>query len=246
VKFRRLTAPSTPTPPPAGELIALDPAESHHGFSVLRLKPNTSLELTGPWGLAPALVEKIDIGPPLIMWVRLTGAFTAPDDSGQGPDLGLALIKGPRFDWAVEKAAELGVRRLFPLNTHRTQALGSGEPKKARWTRLAQQARKQCGRPLPMIVSEPVPLRQWLNSELAFPRFVLDPQGALFPLELCLEATLLVGPEGGFTEEEKALAKGQGFESVSLGPIALRSETAAIASLALLARLGLGQGLNKA
>jgi 16S rRNA (uracil1498-N3)-methyltransferase len=105
-----------------------------------------------------------------------------------------------------------------------------------RWNHLAQEARKQCGRHLPMLVAAPMPLTSWLNSELTFPRFLLDAQGSPFPLEI-LEATLLVGPEGGLTLEEKELAKSQGFECVSLSPLTLRSETAAIAALALLSRL---------
>jgi 16S rRNA (uracil1498-N3)-methyltransferase len=230
-------APTSLVSPRPGELIALDESQSRHGINVLRLKAEQILQLVGPWGLVGAVVEKTQTNPKAVLWARLFGPVQMPQDLEAGAHLGLALIKGPRFDWAVEKATELGARRLVPLATVRTSAAEVGTAKKARWTRLSQEARKQCARPFQMIVSEPTSLTQWVQSDLPFPRFMLDPFGTPFPLEPIYQATLLVGPEGGLTEEEKALAESRHFQSVSLGDAPLRSETAAMSALALVGRL---------
>jgi 16S rRNA (uracil1498-N3)-methyltransferase len=155
--------------------------------------------------------------------------------------LGLALIKWSRFDWAVEKAAELGAASLTPLYTQRTKFSDIGDNKLSRWHRLAQEARKQCGRPLPMIIEEPQKLEQFLELAQEGPKIIFDSSGAPFPQDLSQalsqQATLVIGPEGGFTPLELSSALNLGFTKVSLGPMALKSETAALAALAVLASL---------
>jgi 16S rRNA (uracil1498-N3)-methyltransferase len=148
--------------------------------------------------------------------------------------LALALIKGPRFDWAVEKATELGAAALVPLITLRSSPLAQGEAKKARWARLSEEARKQCGRPWPMDITAPMGLESWLGGPLAEERLLLDPGGPFLPCEAGKPASLLVGPEGGLTGDEKELALGYGFRPFGLGSLTLRSETAAVATLARL------------
>jgi 16S rRNA (uracil1498-N3)-methyltransferase len=200
------------------------------------MTPGTPVELTAAWGLAPAEVEKISKNPAPALSVRLTGPFVAPE-TVSGPELGLALIRGPRFDWAVEKAAELGCTRLVPLTLARSVPLGRGADRRLRWGRLAEEARKQCGRPTPMIVAEPASLADWLAERPAQgpPGLLMDLSAAPFPVDANPRSALLVGPEGGLTAEEKNLAMERGFEPVSLGRATLRSETAALAALARLA-----------
>jgi 16S rRNA (uracil1498-N3)-methyltransferase len=117
--------------------------------------------------------------------------------------------------------------------TSRTSASGAGEPKKARWERLAEAARKQCGRNMPMEISTPAALPEWLERNLAGPRILLDPSGGPLPRAASGPGTLLVGPEGGFSTAETALILSRGFSPASLGNVRLRSETAALAALAL-------------
>jgi 16S rRNA (uracil1498-N3)-methyltransferase len=217
-------------------VIALDAAQSRHGLGPLRLGPGRPLELTGPWGLAPAVVEGVanQDGRPALL-VRLTGPFVVAGPI-EGPTLALALVKGPRFDWAVEKAAELGAEALVPLLTARTAVSAAGEAKRSRWARLAEEARKQCGRPTPMAVLEPRSLQNWLASGPPSPLVLLDPEGGPFPDGLGGRGSLLVGPEGGLTSAERSLAQAAGFDGARLGPIRLRAETAALAALARWAR----------
>ncbi|MDR1310169.1 MAG: 16S rRNA (uracil(1498)-N(3))-methyltransferase [Deltaproteobacteria bacterium] len=220
-----------PAPGP-GETVGLDQAQSRHACRVLRLKKGQAVELAGPWGLARGLVE--EAGPALT--VRLSSPFESPEaTAGEGPVLALALIRAPRFDWAVEKAAELGAARLAPLITLRSNPSALGEAKRRRWDRLAEEARKQCGRPRPMAIDAPLALSDFLGLGLPGRRILLDPSGPLLSPGPPAPSCLLVGPEGGLTDGEKALALDSGFGPASLGPLRLRSETAALAALARLA-----------
>jgi 16S rRNA (uracil1498-N3)-methyltransferase len=189
--------------------------------------------------LAPAIVEKIVASYPPQLLVRLTGSFEKSQGQRCGPKLALALLKNPRFDWVVEKVTELGASRLTPLTCVRSIPSGQGALKKARWARLSEEARKQCGRPEPLIIDEPQSLIKFLDQSLSGPTLLLDFNGEPWPTEAAFHSVVIVGPEGGFTEEEKALIVDKGFRPVNVGSVRLRAETAALASMVLLAALGL-------
>ena len=156
-----------------------------------------------------------------------------------------AVIKGPRFDWLVEKATEIGVRRILPVFSQRCVVV-PGELKKKRWQRIAIAAMKQCGRSvLPQILegisfadimkkygNTPIKLIAEAGSKDSIRRIVAPfrEKKSDFPRK----ALILVGPEGSFTSEELQLAQDHGFRSVSLGTRRLRSETAAIMAATLL------------
>jgi 16S rRNA (uracil1498-N3)-methyltransferase len=155
-----------------------------------------------------------------------------------GPRLALALISFSRFDWAVEKAAELGAGEIRPLVCERVKpGLARVAPARVeRWRRLAQEARKQCGRPRPLIISPPQTTAEFLA---AGPEgFFLSPaaEGLAAPKAVAAGAApwLLVGPEGGFSPGEEAAFLAAGLKPWRLGLLTLRSETAALAALALL------------
>jgi 16S rRNA (uracil1498-N3)-methyltransferase len=149
------------------------------------------------------------------------------------PDVWLAFapVKRAQTDWLVEKATELGAARLVPVTTQRTVA---ERVKLERLKSIAIEAAEQCGRTRVPEIVEPVHLRRFLEE--------LDPARHLYfadenggePLASSFRegpAAILVGPEGGFTDEERALVRGSGASAVSLGPRILRAETAALASL---------------
>jgi 16S rRNA (uracil1498-N3)-methyltransferase len=231
VRVRRLACPAHLPEPAPGDVVTLDAAQTRHGLTVLRLAPGRAIELTGPWGLAPAVVEGLaDFEGRKAIVAKVTGPVTAA--ASDGPVLALALIKGPRFDWAVEKAAELGAASLAPLIASLGAASTPGESKRERWSRLAEAARKQCGRSAPMMVAEPVSLAKFLDLEHSGPKFILDPEGGPFPDGHGGAGILLVGPEGGFDHDEREMAMEAGYSPVSLGSIRLRAETAALAALA--------------
>jgi 16S rRNA (uracil1498-N3)-methyltransferase len=156
----------------------------------------------------------------------------APEDI---PDVWLAFapVKRAQTDWLVEKATELGAAKLIPVMTQRTVA---ERVKLERLDAIAIEAAEQCGRTrLPEIV-EPVSLKQLLAGRDAARRlYFADEAGgeeAASALQ-CGPALILIGPEGGFTEEERQLIRAApNAVPVSLGPRTLRAETAAVAALA--------------
>jgi 16S rRNA (uracil1498-N3)-methyltransferase len=146
--------------------------------------------------------------------------------------LAVALPKGERQKWLVEKATELGVRRLVPLGTQRGVAQPVAEAV-ARLQRVVIEASKQCGRNQLMDVDTAWPCTQFFQAESTSGLCLLaDPGGR--PLAEAAQpirgpVCCAVGPEGGFTEAERQAALAAGWKAVSLGRRILRVETAAIA-----------------
>ncbi|NQT25104.1 16S rRNA (uracil(1498)-N(3))-methyltransferase [candidate division KSB1 bacterium] len=146
------------------------------------------------------------------------------------------VLKGDRFDWFVEKATEIGIRRIIPLTCERA-VLNPGSNKVMRWNRIALSAMKQCGRCVLPEVTEPATMEEALTSGSEYPIQLIAHAGeSSHPSSMVMKVNaqpnpqimILVGPEGGFTDEEVALAVEQGFAPVSLGPRRLRAETAGI------------------
>lgn len=163
--------------------------------------------------------------------------------------LAVSLPKGDRQKVLVEKLVELGVTRLIPLETERSVA----EATPAALVRLRRQvieASKQCGRNRLMEIAEPLSLPQLIQSitpegfaatapaeRASLRRVLAHPAGRpLMNSEPAGPAIAAVGPEGGFTDDEVAIAASSGWEIVALGPRILRVETAALALAALLAK----------
>ena len=149
------------------------------------------------------------------------------------PDLTLAFapVKRTQVDWLVEKATELGVGRLQPVITQRTVV---ERVKLERLQAIAIEAAEQCGRTLLPDIAEPVSLAAWLK-QVEGPLYFADenggePAGATFQPG---PASILTGPEGGFTDEERqAIRSLPNVRAISLGPRILRAETAALAAVA--------------
>jgi 16S rRNA (uracil1498-N3)-methyltransferase len=155
--------------------------------------------------------------------------------------LAVAPPKGDRFRWIVEKATELGVDRLVPLLTKRTVV----DPRDSKLDKLRQTiiaACKQCGRNRLMELTEPVRFDALLKDERETEVWLLHPSGQRIrefeAPQRSASLMLLVGPEGGFTDDEVARAQEQGAEMVALGRTILRTETAAIAAAVAAMLLG--------
>jgi 16S rRNA (uracil1498-N3)-methyltransferase len=158
--------------------------------------------------------------------------------------LAMALIKFDHFEWTIEKATELGVEEIVPVETVRSErGLERAAAKRLdRWRRIALEASQQSRRAHLPEVREPESLAEVLSRSADY-RFVLDEQPGGAPLVAALPShrtvsdrvALLVGPEGGWTDEERARFAPAGWTPASMGPLILRAETAAIAALAVTA-----------
>ncbi len=149
-----------------------------------------------------------------------------------------AIVKGPRMDFIVEKAAELGATELWPIVCARTIGKTPGIERVSRWRRLAIAASKQSLAAPPMLVREPRPFAALIQSVPHDTLALICSAGAEPMMEAIARArpsAILVasGPEGDFTPGELKSAVAAGFLPVGLGPNRLRSETAALAALAI-------------
>jgi 16S rRNA (uracil1498-N3)-methyltransferase len=145
----------------------------------------------------------------------------------------LSLIKFERLETLIEKAAELGVTEIRLVKAERSEkGLDLAAPK-----RIALEASQQSRRVKLPVLHAPVPLREALKFEAAYRLFLDEERNGANMLEAVKQpgpAAVLVGPEGGWPDHERAAALAAGWTAVSLGPNVLRTETAAIAALAVL------------
>ncbi|MCS7182079.1 MAG: 16S rRNA (uracil(1498)-N(3))-methyltransferase [Thermoanaerobaculum sp.] len=148
--------------------------------------------------------------------------------------LALAVLHTQAFDWAVEKATELGATEIRPVLSARVQGRHHQE-RVRRWQRVAAAAVAQCGRSRCPQVLAPQELKELLATAQGL-RVVADPSGQGVESLRVLEpeaVVVLVGPEGGFTSAELDAIGRSGFQPLYLGPRTLRAETAAAAALSL-------------
>jgi 16S rRNA (uracil1498-N3)-methyltransferase len=150
------------------------------------------------------------------------------------PDLWLAFapVKRTQTDWLVEKSTELGIAKLIPVITRRTIV---DRVKLDRLETIAIEAAEQCGRTRLPQIAEPRPLARLLSDQADRPLYFADEGGGEPAAEAFRPgpATILTGPEGGFTDEERAQVRAApAAVPISLGPRILRAETAALAAIA--------------
>jgi len=154
-----------------------------------------------------------------------------------------AVPKGRKMDWVLQKATELGVRRVIPVMSDRSISRIQGERwlrKKARWEQILREAAKQSHRALIPHLGDLLPLTAALPAYRETLNLFFTPRGQA-TLRECLDnftgarkMTVVIGPEGGFTPTERAAAAAEGYRSCSMGPRVLRLETAVIKALSVL------------
>lgn len=231
-------------PDPEGRLVAgatFDlPAEAaHHAVRVLRLAVGDSLLLFDGAGREfAAVLSEIGKRDARVAVGEATGVDR---ESRLDVTLYQALQSGDKMDYTVQKAVELGVRRIVPVDSRRSVLRLSGEraaKRVAHWQGVAVSACEQCGRARVPEVAPITPLAQALGGEERGERLrlLLDPEGGitLGQLPPGSRIDLLVGAEGGLDPEEEAAARAAGFIGLRLGPRVLRTETAALTALAAL------------
>jgi len=224
--------------------LVLDSVESHHAFDVLRLKPGDRATVFDGEG-TEAEVEILKRGKTGAELRKISVQKTAPLKCRI--TLAQAVPKGKNMDLIIEKATELGVAGIVPLLSERTVVRGSeGDHirKRAKWQRVAVEACKQCGQNFLPQVAEPCTPKDFFARGDRFDlTFVASLQSDARPFKDILAESaanrpasvlILVGPEGDFTPAEISLAKSHGCRPVTLGPIILRTETAAIYCVSVL------------
>jgi len=236
-------APETWNP----DALALRGAEAHHARDVLRMKSGDRAVLFNGRG-REITAEIIDLSGDEVQLSRLHEAETPPLRCRI--TLGQAIPKGKNMDLIVQKAVEIGAAEIAPLISERTIVdldPKEAEQKKTKWQQIAIEAAKQCGQNWLPTVHAPRKLKDFFSHAGSFDLRLI---GSLQPDAIHLKKILadyseqhrhrpenvlmLVGPEGDFTPAELALAKTHGCLPITLGPIILRVETAAIYCLSVL------------
>jgi 16S rRNA (uracil1498-N3)-methyltransferase len=216
----------------------LPDAAAHHAARVLRLAVDDPVVVfNGAGGESDARITSISRNR---VAVRI-GAWRSREAE---PLVHVALLQGlsarERMDFTVQKAVELGVAEIFPVETRRSVMRLADERAARRvehWQNLVVAACEQCGRNRVPEVHPVCTLPDWLGAHGVVPReqrLILSPvaQRRLRDLPHPQQVLLLAGPEGGFAPEESEMTRACGFTPVSLGPRVLRTETAALTALA--------------
>jgi 16S rRNA (uracil1498-N3)-methyltransferase len=222
----------------AGDTVTLPQAEAHYVARVLRLRSGHEVQAFDGAGQSYRLrlttVSATTVQGQLLALLSHATVGTAPLLLGQ------AIPKGAKMDLIVEKCAELGLSTLVPVYTARTvvREVAARLPEKlARWQRVGAAAARQCGRQVLLDLCAPLSWADFCVHYSAAPvKLVCWEEEARYSLRQALHTlsrpqplVVLIGPEGGLTSEEVALARAHGFVTVGLGPHILRTETAAIA-----------------
>jgi len=153
-------------------------------------------------------------------------------------ELAIGVSRGERMDWVLQKATELGVTKITPLITERTEVKLNGEradKKMEHWQQIIISACEQCQRNLLPELSAPQSYSDWISqcdSELKFVLHHRDNQG-FSKDKSAKNISLLIGPEGGLDNDEIAQAVAKNFSPLTLGPRVLRTETAPVAAISL-------------
>jgi len=229
------------------------------------LASGSDIVLPAQAGEHVARVLRLDVGAPVVLFsgddgleyeatligvgkrevVASVGAGRAPgNESPLSLTLAQGVARGEKMDLIVQKATELGIARIVPITTERSEVkldAARAEKRLAHWRAVAASACEQSGRALVPRIEPAVPLAAWLASlgDGGPMRLALLPEGTKRPGELALRdaAILAIGPEGGFGERDRAALASSGFIGLKLGPRILRTETAGLAAIAALQAL---------
>jgi 16S rRNA (uracil1498-N3)-methyltransferase len=225
-------------PPDASRIAYVEGTELHHMRTVLRLTVNARVSLLDPAGVEHrGVIDRYERDRALIRIESSVPARAQPRII-----LAAAIIKGPRMDFLVEKAAELGASELWPLVCARGLVRSPGAERLARWNRLALSAAKQSQSAAAMEVRAPLAFDDLIRSVPPGALAVICAQGGA-PLANVIRRAhpsailIAVGPEGDFGADERAKAVNAGFVAAGLGPNRLRSETAALGAVSIAAGL---------
>jgi 16S rRNA (uracil1498-N3)-methyltransferase len=217
--------------------VELEAAPSAHIAKALRMRIGDTVALfNGLGGEFSADIVSID---KKAVQLNVLNHNTQQLESPLQLELGIAISRGDRMDWIIQKATELGVTSIAPLTTLRSEVKLKGEraeKKQRHWQQVIISACEQCGRnQLPQLQAL-ASLEAWLPGVNADRKFVLHHRdtSATKADKKPASAAILIGPEGGLDDDEINTSGRHGFEALTLGPRILRTETAPLAAIAIL------------
>lgn len=229
--------------PISGSHAEISGAEANHIANVIRLGPGDIVILFDGSGcefdaeIVRASRNQVSL--------QITGTRDVSREPAIELSLAVALPKGDRQKWLVEKLVELGVSQLVPIQCERSVAVAS-QKSVDRMTRYAIESSKQCGRTRLMQIPQAIDFQQLLELDEPVRLIALPGESVTGISEIeqlvqsAKQATIAVGPEGGFTDHESASALEAGWQKFTVAKTVLRVETAAVAVASIVAFLGNG------
>jgi 16S rRNA (uracil1498-N3)-methyltransferase len=225
----------------AGDHAALHGQDAHHLARVLRAEPGQRYEITD--GAALCLAEIVEATPREVIF-RVVETL---DAAAPLPPIVLvaALIKFDRFEWMIEKVTELGVKAVIPVDAARSEdgLLKAAAKRVDRWRKIARESSQQSRRVRVPEIRDAIRLSEALRGPFSLKIRLEENPGAPPLLESAQawdrrsDLAIAIGPEGGWTDEERATMESLGWQPASLGATVLRAETAAIAAAAVVGQL---------
>ena len=221
-----------------GSSINLNRDAAHYLTNVLRLKVGNEVILFN--GNAGDVLGTITSIKKHGLNIKLSEIISTPLDSKLYIHLGLAISKGDRMDYGIQKSTELGVKEITPLFSEfcevKLSEVRRQEKKLGHWQRVAISACEQSGAHVPLQINNPTTINSFIERETSSIRVILDSQANrnISEIHQADSFEILIGPEGGFSDQELKIAKDHGYQPVNLGPRILRTETAPVAAAAIL------------
>ena len=241
----------------AGPLVTLRGSEAHHIKNVLRLKREDRIKLIDGTGSEyEAVIKSLEAE---LVEVEICSEFKAPVTAGVRIAVAQAFLKEKKMDELVRRLSELGIAGWIPFFSNRSIARPDRDRlagRLHRWKRIAAEAVKQCRRSDMLRIHEPRSFKEVLEFSKASDLKIVFWENETVPLSRDFwpkgqvplkKIMLMLGPEGGFTEQEIELARRSGFAVAGLGPRILRAETATLAACTLIQFLygDMGTGVNQ-
>ncbi len=219
--------------------VILNTASSHYLVNVLRLEKDSQLIVFD--GSGRDYLAKITTANKKRTVLTLVRPQQTIAESPLHIHLGIGISKGDRLDWVLQKSTELGVNEITPLLSKRTAFKLKGdrlEKKRQHWQQITISACEQSGRSQLPQLNTPRQLEDWISQSHADIKLVLNPtqylDNQLPDKPAPQNALLLIGPEGGLSNQEVNLAMQHGFQALTLGPRILRTETAPLAAISII------------
>lgn len=225
--------------------LPLPPGPARHALRVLRLEPGDPVTLFNGDGYQ--YHARLLMADPRVARVQVETGESPLRESPLRLILLQSLARGEKMDWIVQKTTELGVARIVPILTERSEVkLDDARAAKRleHWRAIAIAACEQCGRNVLPQIEGPIALAAWLERQSAAQaatRWMLHPEGATRARDIApgvsTATELAIGPEGGFGDTDLAVLRAHGYRALALGPRILRTETAGVAAIAALQAL---------